>query len=133
MPATELQDDIDRFYSDYGRAFTARDLAALGALCEFPLLLADSAGIRQIEDAGFFSGLFERFARSTWATTRIDGTSKFAMGEDGAMLTIAFTRLREDGSELAPEEIPFPRGCSYFLRRRGNGWKLVGLAEPIGR
>ena len=127
----EDEDEIDHFYNAYGRAFATCDLEALEALCEYPILVADAEGGRQITAPSFFRSLFERFRDSTWATTRVDRISKLAMGGDGAVLIIEFARLREDGTELGAAELPFHRGCSYFLRRRDDGWKLVGLTEHL--
>ena len=131
MSADQQPDEIDRFYSSYGAAFAARDLDALEALCEYPMALADAAGRRQITDRSFYADLIDRFGQSHWATTRIDRVQKLPMGRDGAILIMEYARLRADGSELPEQELPFPRGCVYFLRRRDDGWKIVGLADHL--
>lgn len=131
MTNSKTKQEIDQFYKRYGEAFAARDLAGVAALCEFPMMLADGDGYRQIEDESFFQSLFDRFDASSWAETRTQGVTTLDLGQDGAVLVMRFTRIRADGTELAADELPFARECCYFLRRRADGLKLVGLADPL--
>jgi hypothetical protein len=131
MTAIDPFDAVEDFYRAYTAAFAARDLAALEALCEYPMALSDVAGARQIVDGEFYRSLMERFDTSSWAKTEISAARKLRMGADGAIFFLEFVRSDAEGRELPPDELAFPRGCAYFLRYRSGGWKLVGLADRL--
>lgn len=125
----ETSDELDAFFSVYGAAFAARDLAAIDALCEYPLSICTADGCSEVRDSGFYASLIERFEASEFVQSQFLGMHKACMGKDGAILVADYRRLKADGSELEEGALPFPRGCCYYLRKRDDGWKLVGLAD----
>lgn len=125
----EISNELDAFFRDYGAAFASGDLAAIDALCEYPLSVCTADGCSEVRDSGFYASLLERFEASEFVQSQFLGMYKACMGRDGAILVANYRRLKADGSELEECALPFPRGCCYTLRRRDNGWKLIGLAD----
>lgn len=132
MPQDELSDELDAFFAAYSDAFAARDLAAIDALFEYPFVVLNADGAREVEDLEFYRDLLDQFQGSEWATTRVEKVQKMRMGKDGAILRIEYTRLRADGSKLTGSNLPFENGSAYLLRRRDDGWKIVGLVDRHG-
>ncbi len=116
-------DDIDAFYQAYGKAFTAADVAAIDAMFEYPYLLTNAEGSRQVDDMGFYRSLLEHLKTVGFAGSRISNFQKVRMGRDGAIIIVDYMRLRADGSELNGNR------AAYLLRHRADGWKLVGIID----
>lgn len=125
----EMSDELDAFFRVYGAAFAGGDLAAIDALCEYPLSVCTVDGCSEVRDSGFYASLLKRFESSEFAQSQFLGLHKACMGKDGAILVADYRRLKADGSELEADALPFPLGCCYTLRRRKDGWRLVGLAD----
>ena len=120
-------DDLDAFYAAYGKAFTAADIAAIDAMFEYPYLLTNAEGSRQVEDVEFYRALLDHLKTVGFAGSRVSNYRKIRMGRDGAIIIVDYMRLRADGSELNGNT------AAYLLRHRPDGWKLVGIVDGYGK
>ena len=120
-------DEIEDFYKAYGRAFNAADLPAIDAMFEYPYLLTNAEGSRQVENSDFYRSLLESLKKAGWAGSRVENFQKIRMGKDGAIIIVDYMRLRADGSELNGNR------AAYLLRHRADGWKLVGIVDGYGK
>lgn len=127
----ELASELDAFFRSYGAAFGAGDVEAIDGMCEYPFIVSDADGTYEVADSQFYRSLIDRFRKSEFAETRYSAIEKLKMGADGAVIVTRFRRFGSDGAPLDDDCLPFPNGCAYFLRRREDGWKIIGLADPI--
>ena len=127
MTGQDPFDELDAFYEAYGKAFTGADVAAIDAMFEYPYLLTNAEGSKQVEDVGFYRSLLDHLREVGFAGSRVSNYQKIRMGKDGAIIIVDYMRLRADGSELNGNT------AAYLLRHRPDGWKLVGIVDGFGK
>ena len=127
MSAHDPFDDLDGFYEAYGKAFTAADVATIDVMFEYPYLLTNAEGSKQVENVEFYRSLLEHLKQVGFAGSRVSNYKKIRMGKDGAIIIVDYMRLRADGSELNGNT------AAYLLRHRADGWKLVGIVDGYGK
>lgn len=128
----EHSEELDAFFQSYGRDFASGNLAAIDAMCEYPLAVCEGQHRLQVANKDYYGSLMQQFRQTAFAQSRFLGMQKLAMGKDGAVLFVSYRRLNAAGDELEPGTLPFPNGCAYFLKRRADGWKIIGLADRLG-
>ena len=119
-------DDVEAFYGPYREAFHSGDMAAVDALFEYPYLLSNADGVREVDNSDFYRGLFDNLKSGGWTGSRFDSFRKLRMGKDGAIVMVEYSRLRADGSVMNGGR------AAYVLRHRPDGWKLVGILDGFG-
>jgi len=105
-------DELEAFYKAYRTAFDAADVEAVDKMFEYPYLLTNAQGSRQVENSDYYRSLLEQLKRAGWAGSRIANWQKIRMGKDGAIIIVDYMRLRADGSELNGNR------AAYLLRHR---------------
>jgi ketosteroid isomerase-like protein len=126
MAEVDPFDDVEAFYGPYRKAFHSGDMAAIEALFEYPYVLSNPEGVREIHDSSFYKALFDKLKGGGWIGSRFDRFRKLRMGKDGAIVMVDYSRLREDGSVMNSGS------AAYVLRHRPDGWKLVGILDGFG-
>jgi hypothetical protein len=126
MPERDPFDEIEAFYETYLDTFSAGDLPALDPMFEYPYLLSDAEGVREIPDSGLYRSIIDSFQGTGYARSRFDSFRKLRMGHDRAMVFVDYTRVRQDGSIMKTAK------GAYILRHRPDGWKIVAMFDNFG-
>jgi ketosteroid isomerase-like protein len=126
MPARDPFDDIEAFYEPYRKAVYTCDMAAIDTMFEYPYMISDADGIREIPNSDLYRQACAYFKSIGAAGSNFDSFRKLRMGRDGAMVMLRYTRVHTDGSVLKKGR------ATYFLRHRPDGWKFVGIIDEFG-
>jgi ketosteroid isomerase-like protein len=118
-------DDIEAFFGPYSAAFRSGDMAAIDALFEYPYLLSNADGTREVANSDFYQSLHDKLKGKGWVGSRFDSFRKFRSGQDGAIVVVDYSRLRPDGSVLNGGR------AAYVMRHRADGWKLIGILDDF--
>lgn len=108
-----------RVMDAYMAAFNARDVDAWIATLHFPHVRIASGRVAVFPDAAAYRASFEfaRFAEATgWSRSAWTDRRVIHAGPDKVHVSVAFTRFRADGSELARYE------SLYVVTRQDGRW-----------
>jgi hypothetical protein len=114
--------EIGKFYGRYIDLFNAGQVAEIQDLFEFPWAMLSAQGPFLVNDreAGLalYTKVWGDLKKEAWAATKTDKLEWFAVGADGALLQVDFTRFRTDGSTMMT-------GRAYYAARRRDGvWHI---------
>jgi hypothetical protein len=126
MPDRDPFDALEDFFGPYREAFHSGDMAAMNALFEFPYVLSNADGLREVKDSSVHKSQRDKLKGKEWIGTRFDRFRKFRMGKSGAMVLVDYSRLNPDGSVWTSGS------AGYLLRHGEGGWKLVGILDEFG-
>lgn len=120
---------LKALYRTYILAWNARDLDTYCGLFAFPVAIG--GGGREpdiVPDLAAWRarthGNLEALAARGWSTSTIGALHVGVMAADTAIITVDYTRLKEDGTWIEG-------GTSNYVTRKLNGeWKMVGLLVP---
>jgi hypothetical protein len=124
--------DIDRAVAEYTDAFVKGDLEGVVAHCGTPFVIVSTNGTTVLTtpaeiEARYVGVLWDLRQRGYADSKRKEAHIKL-LDKNLALVSAAFVRYREDGSEL--ESV----GATYLLRKGDGGWKIVeNISHPADR
>jgi hypothetical protein len=127
--ASDLDDEVHRFYEGYLASYNRGDLDAYCACFGVPLSVVSGAVNHVYTAAAEIRGLAEAqqrsFARSDWSHSVI--VAKRVWMVDGALAVIVadLQRVRASG------EVYQTARCIYDVVLQGDGWKIVTVAQSL--
>ena len=132
MPNAEVAardpfDEVDDFFRPYRDAFQSADMAAIDALFEYPYVISNADGIREVKDSAVYKSQRAKIETNDWLDTRFDRFRKFRMGKGGALVLVDYARVKADGSVFHTGSF------AYMLRHGPDGWKMVGILDEFGK
>jgi hypothetical protein len=77
----------------------------------------------RIKTSADLQAIFDGLVAEGYDHTDLGEVATSRLGPDHYLARVRFTRLRTDGSVMAPGE----RGCDYQVRRFPDGWRITAV------